>query len=82
MAGEEYRERHDEEMDDEEQVRFEAIVNDVAYEVWQENGRDRDLEDIFQEMCRGYHDMRDRPAQEQPGWLRMINDSLERERAG
>ena len=82
MAGESYREtnaeQHEEELSQEELESIDAAVGEVAYEVWQENGRDENYERLIERMNLEYAEQhRDKPREEQPGWAMMVTDLLE-----
>lgn len=87
MASEEYRENHGDYEDEnalsqEETDAIDAAVSDVAYEVWQENGRDEDLEKLVERMNLEFAEQhRDRPRDEMPGWAVMVADKLENRRS-
>ena len=68
MPGEGYGSRRtedygheDQDQDGRERVRLEAAVDSLAYEVWQENGRDSDLERVVEKLQEEHEKTRDIP---------------------
>ena len=70
--GSDYEEPHQAERDAEED-----FINDLAYEVWQENGRDDDLERVRERLMNQYIDAAENPNNPQPGWMPEIRKKVQ-----
>ena len=85
MAGEGYGSRRTEDHrvegrveDEREQKRLEGAIDSLAYEVWQENGRDSDLERVVEKLHEEHEKTRDLPDND-PGLsshMRIIRDTV------
>lgn len=59
---------------------IEAAINDEAYAVWQENGRDDDLENVIERMNQEFQEKRlmDDSDPDKPGWITDVQETARR----
>ena len=78
MAGQEYRMRYSNEPDERDII--EDAINEVAYEVWQENNREEDFDVLYERMSQEFEEKRGLESDKQPGWMGMVQRLIEKNR--
>ena len=53
-----------------------AFIGERAYEIWQKNGRDDELENIIDEMWNTYDRASDSPSNHQPDWMPKVREKI------
>ena len=82
MTGENHRESYaahgdEDELTLDETEAIDAAVSGIAYEIWQQDGRDQNLDRMVEKMNLEYAEQhRQKPLEEQPGWAQSVTNIL------